>query len=141
MTDSITIDDDIHSVWSKFPTSIRNDPCFSAVREEFERANGKSYDYNTLIQSNFCFKPLLFPYTADAFTAQNELLSPQTIGETQASAGGSGQSNFTVMKHMIFALVWAFVAWHLLTVKEKNLPKFDIVANFNQTKSKHLTFK
>lgn len=41
MTDPITIDDDILSVWSKFPASIRNDPCFSAFREEFEGANGK----------------------------------------------------------------------------------------------------
>lgn len=43
MTESITIDDDIFSVWSKFPTSIRNDPCFSAFREEFEWASGKSF--------------------------------------------------------------------------------------------------
>lgn len=40
MTDSIVIDDDLLSVWSKFPKSIRNDPCFLAFREELEVNHG-----------------------------------------------------------------------------------------------------
>lgn len=140
MTDSITIDDDILSVWSKFPASIRNDPCFSAFRDEFEGANGKSFDM--LIDSiKFVLKTIAFFYTAESCTVRNELLKPQTIDETKAAADQNGQSKFTVVKHIAFTLVWAFVAWHLLTVKEKNLPKYDVVAKFNQTKSEHLTFR
>lgn len=44
MTDSIVFDDDIILIWNKFPTSIRNDPCFSAFREEFEGAHGNLLD-------------------------------------------------------------------------------------------------
>lgn len=72
----------------------------------------------------------------EAFTVQNELLKPQTIDETQDSADKNGQNKFAMVKHIVFAIIWAFVAWNLLIVKEKNLPKYDIVANFNQTKSK-----
>lgn len=43
MTDSITPDNDIISVWNKFPTTVRNDPCLSAFREEFEEDHGKSF--------------------------------------------------------------------------------------------------
>lgn len=140
MTDSITIDDDILSVWSKFPASIRNDPCFGAFREEFEGANGKPF--HIFIDSiEFVLKSIAFLYTADSCTVKNELLKPQTIDETEAAADQNGQSKFTVVKHVGFALVWAFVAWQLLTVKEKNLPKYDVIAKFNQTKSKHLTFR
>lgn len=135
MTDSIANDDDILSVWSKFPKSIRNDPCFSAFREEFESANGNLLE--TFIDFiRFFLKIVAFFHTADAFTVKNELLKPQNIGEIQGSADGNGQNKFTVVKHLVFIMIWSFVAWHLLTVKEKNLPKYDIVANNNQTKSK-----
>lgn len=89
----------------------------------------------------FVFETFAFFYTAESCTVQNELLKPQIIGETNELADRNGKSNFTVVKHIVFTMIWAFVAWHLLTVKEKNLPKYDVVANFNQTKSKHLTFK
>lgn len=84
----------------------------------------------------FSLKTIAFSNTAEAFTAQNELLEPQTIAETRDSVDKSGSSNFTTVKHIVFAMIWAFVAWNLLIVKEKNLPKYDVVVNSNQTKSK-----
>lgn len=136
MTDSIAIDDDIILVWNKFPTSIRNDPCLSVFREEFEGAHGNSLDryFHWLYWIFVC--NFRFFYAAETFTAQNELLKPQIVGETKDSADRTGQSKFSIAKQIAFALIWAFVAWHLLTVKEKNLPKRDIVLNSNQTKSK-----
>lgn len=56
MTDSIAIDDDIISVWNKFPKSIRDDPCFSAFRKEFEGANGNLLDRYLLIVLNLPLK-------------------------------------------------------------------------------------
>lgn len=142
MTDSIAIDDNVISVWKKFPTSIRNDPCFAAFREEIEADHGNIQDkfHSTLLI--FCPKINSLQFdTTEAYTAQNELLKCQNTDGIKDGADQNGSSQFTTIKHIAFAMIWAFVAWHLLTVKEKNLPKYNIAVDFNQTKSKHLTFK
>lgn len=77
-----------------------------------------------------------YRFLFEEYTAQNELLKSQIIGETTDTADKNTSGQFTIVKHIVFAMIWAFVAWHLLIVKEKNLPKYDIVVNFNQTKSK-----
>lgn len=48
------------------------------------------------------------------------------------NAGSTGDPNHTcctTLKHLLFAFVWIIAAWHLLTVKEKALRKFDIAIN------------
>lgn len=95
----------------------------------------------SLITSNLSFaKPfgLSLFHTDDAFTAQNELLKSQRNDESEDAAQPNGSSHFTVIKHIVFASIWAFVAWNLLTVKEKNLSKYDIAVDFNQTKRKFI---
>lgn len=37
----------------------------------------------------------------------------------------------------MFVVIWIFVAWHLLTVKEKKLPKYDVLIHSNEFKCKY----
>lgn len=53
------------------------------------------------------------------------------VGENQnvIFSSSSSYTNWTSLKHFLFAAVWVIAAWHLLTVEEKTLSKFDIAIN------------
>lgn len=68
----------------------------------------------------------------EEITVKNELLQPQVEKFSMKRV----TTKFDWMKSIVFVMIWAFVAWHLLTVKEKNLPKYDVLVHSNQTTSK-----
>lgn len=79
------------------------------------------------------FPNTIYCFTDDeAFSAKNELLHKQS-GESEQR---KGHNRFNRIKYIGFAIIWAFVAWKLLTIREKILPQHNIVVESNQTKCK-----
>lgn len=70
--------------------------------------------------------------TEDAFSAGNELLQQKI----DVMFDSKRVSKFNLIKYIVFSVIWAFVAWHMLTIKEKNLSKYDVVLEINETKCK-----
>lgn len=64
--------------------------------------------------------------------ARNELLQPQS----EKTSIEERTSKLIWIKSIMFTVLWAFVAWQLLTIKEKNVPKYDVFVDSNQTISK-----
>ncbi|XP_031624737.1 P protein-like isoform X2 [Contarinia nasturtii] len=94
--------------WQQFPEAIRNDPILFEYREELQH-----------IQET------------GASSVQTELLHSKNGKNTETSAQGS----VNLIKYIIFAVLWAFMAYQLLTVQEKNLTRYDIVVQPNKTKA------
>lgn len=129
MPQSISVSDDEFSAWKKFPAIVQNDPCFSAFRDEIE---GNLLAIYISIISNLLHFFAIFSAKVGEISVQNELLQPQVEKVLTKRA----TTKFDWMKPIIFVMIWAFAAWHLLTVKEKNLPKYDVLVHFNQPISK-----
>lgn len=62
---------------------------------------------------------------------------PKAREKSQTSTK-STTSTFDLIKYIAFTAIWVFVAWNLLTIKEKNLTRRDVViVENNKTKCKH----
>ncbi|XP_055326081.1 uncharacterized protein LOC129579919 [Sitodiplosis mosellana] len=109
MSHSAEISEDALLTWQKFPTQIRNDWIFTAFREEFDR-----------IQET------------DTFSAKGELLHQKDGKKVESKT----MNKFDLMKYIVFSAIWVFIAWNLLTVKEKNLTEYEIVLEPHKTKDR-----
>lgn len=71
-------------------------------------------------------------------TVQNDLLQSRADEKADAvkETAKNNHNNFKQIKYIVFSAIWMFVAWNLLTVKEKNLIKRDILVHSNGTKGK-----
>lgn len=68
----------------------------------------------------------------DAFSAKGELLHSNNEKRLETKT----ISKFDLIKYIAFSTIWAFVAWNLLTVKEKRPTEYGIVIEANKTKGK-----
>lgn len=82
------------------------------------------------------FVIFFFPVETDAFCANNELIQPHDKQPKSMQSVSSGNIYFKRIKYITFSAIWAFVAWNLLTIKEKIPTKFNVLVDANETKSK-----
>lgn len=78
----------------------------------------------------------IYSLESDAFSPNGELLHQKVETRPERKA----MSKFDLIKYIVFSAIWVFVAWHLLTVKEKNLTEYEIVLEPNKTKGKTMLF-
>lgn len=64
----------------------------------------------------------------------NEKNNPKLHSEMKSSS--KRRNHLNLLKQIVFSIVWLISAWHLLTVKEKILHRYDISIDSHHTKSK-----
>lgn len=80
------------------------------------------------IRNDGCFST--FQAEAKHLTGESTCL----VGDNAEKKSISSFSPWNTIKQILFALVWIIGAWHLLTVKERVLHKFDVSIDVQHTK-------